>query len=95
VSRFRSLESRFNPLVQEIAVLGSINQGVRPNVSAIVVDKSILHDRENPRLEVSVPLKLVLIGQGFVNGFLQQVFGIFRIRGQTFSEKTEPGLHSD
>src|SRR6185369_4497895 len=59
--------------------LGKITQGRGLLLLAVVVDEGVLHDLEQPRLEVGPLLELVVVAVCLEVGLLNQILGVLRV----------------
>ncbi|MEY3156882.1 MAG: hypothetical protein RL257_902 [Actinomycetota bacterium] len=72
-------------------VLRGIHDGVGLNLLAIVVDEDVLHDREQPGLEIGVWQELVPVGYRPESRLLIQILCVFRILRQIVGKGVQHG----
>jgi hypothetical protein len=76
-------------------VFGVVQHRVGFYFFAVVVDEDVLHNRENPCLEISVGLEFVAIVQCAIRSFLIQILGILHILRQIIGEGVQHACQSD
>ena len=72
--------------IQEILVLGLVNNCILETLPLVIVDENVPHDGVQPSFDVRPLLEIVLVPQRFHKGLLDQIIGIFSVTGETHSE---------
>ena len=70
---FRSGESRFLGKVEMIKVFGGVDDSSASDLAAIIVDKDVLHDSEDPSFEIDVVYVFRFIVKDFQRSVLHEV----------------------
>lgn len=75
--------------VEQKLVLGVVENGVRLDFLAVIIDENVFHDGESPSLEVRSVLKFLLVGDGAKGCFLIQIFRVFGVFGEVVGKTSQ------
>src|SRR6476661_3679314 len=76
-------------VLERLLDLGEVAEGRGLLLLAVVVDEGVLHDLEQPRLEVGPFLELVIVAVGLQIGLLHEVLGVLGIAGHPIGRIVE------
>ena len=72
--------------IQEVLILGLVDDGILKALSLVVVDEDVAHDGVQPSLDVSPFLEIVLVSKGLHKRLLNQIIGVFSVTGEAHGE---------
>ena len=72
--------------VQEVLILGLVNNGVLKPLPLVIVDEDVPHDGVEPPFDVGSLLEVVLVAKGFDERLLDQIVGVLPIPGEAHGE---------
>ena len=72
--------------VQEVLILGLVDDGVLKALSLVIVDEDVAHDGVQPPLDVGPFLEIVLVAKGLHKRLLNQIICVFSVTGEAHGE---------
>ena len=72
--------------IQEVLVLGLVDDGILEPLPLVVVNEDVPHDGVEPSFDVGPFLEIVLVAKGLDERFLHQIIGVFPIPGEAHGE---------